>query len=114
MAEVVEGLTINPTRMRSNIDGTHGVVFAERAAMLLSAKLGRDVAHKILQDAAKKSSKQKRRLSEILAEIPEVTNHLDRGSLRRLEAPEQYLGSAEVFRKALLSSESKTKKKKEQ
>jgi 3-carboxy-cis,cis-muconate cycloisomerase len=100
--------------MRSNIDATHGVIFAERATMLIGPKLGRDVAHKVLQDAVKKSSKQKRRLSEVLAEIPEVTNHLDRASLRSLEVPEEYLGSAEAFRKALLTSKSKTKKKREQ
>ena len=114
MAEVAEGLSINAARMRSNIDATHGVIFAERAAMLLGAKLERDVARKILQDAVKKSTKQKRRLSEVLAEIPEVTNHLDRATLRNLERPEEYLGSAEVFRKALISSKSKTTKKKEQ
>ncbi|HEY6185398.1 MAG TPA: 3-carboxy-cis,cis-muconate cycloisomerase, partial [Terriglobales bacterium] len=44
MAEVAEGLSINAARMRSNIDATHGVIFAERAAMLLGAKLERDVA----------------------------------------------------------------------
>jgi 3-carboxy-cis,cis-muconate cycloisomerase len=114
MAEVAEGLSINAASMRSNIDATQGVIFAERAAMLLGAKLERDVARKILQDAVKKSTKQKRRLSEVLAEIPEVTNHLDRATLRNLERPEEYLGSAEVLRKALISSKSKTTKKKEQ
>jgi 3-carboxy-cis,cis-muconate cycloisomerase len=114
MGEVVEGLTVHSTRMRSNIDATHGVIFAERASMLLGTKLGRDVAHKILQDAVKKSTKQKRHLSEVLAETTEVTNHLDRSALRDLEVAEQYLGSAEIFRKALLSSTLKTPKKKEQ
>ena len=114
MAEVAEGLTVNASRMRSNIEATHGAIFAERAMMLLGAKLGRDVAHKILQDALKKSTKQKRHLSEVLAKIPEIANHLDRTALRRLESPEQYLGSAEVFRKALLSPKPKTIKKKEQ
>ena len=109
MAEVAEGLTVDKIRMRSNIEATQGVIFAERATVLLGAKLGRDIAHKILQEAVKKSSKQKRRLSETLAEIPEVANHLDRATLRRLESPEEYLGSAEAFRKSLLSS--KTKKK---
>jgi 3-carboxy-cis,cis-muconate cycloisomerase len=113
MAEVAEGLTVNRSRMRSNIEATHGAIFAERVVMLLGAKLGRDVTHKILQDALKKSTKQKRHLSEVLAEIPEVANHLDRTALRRLESPDEYLGSAEVFRKALLSKP-KTIKKKEQ
>ncbi len=111
MAEVAEGLKVNASRMRANIEAMHGAIFAERAAVLLGAKLGRDVGHKILQDASKKSWKQKRRLSEVLAEIPEVTVHLDRATLRHLESPEEYLGAAEVFRKALLSTSNKTKKK---
>ncbi len=114
MAEVAEGLQVDPSRMRSNIQATHGAIFAERATMLLGAELGRDVAHQILQDAVRKSAKQKRRLSEVLAEIPEVSSHLDRAALRRLETPEEYLGSAEAFRRALLSPKSYHTKKKEQ
>ncbi|HSS97614.1 MAG TPA: 3-carboxy-cis,cis-muconate cycloisomerase [Terriglobales bacterium] len=114
MAEVAEGLTINAPRMRSNIDATQGAIFAERASLVLGTKLGRNVAHKILQDAVKKSSKQKRRLSEVLAEIPDVTKHLSSATLRSLEIPEEYLGSTEAFRKALLSPKLKMKKKKEQ
>jgi 3-carboxy-cis,cis-muconate cycloisomerase len=111
MAEVAEGLTVDAGRMRANIEATHGAVFAERATMMLGAKLGRDVAHKILQDASKKSAKQKRRLSEVLAEIPEVTSHLDARKLRGLEDPTEYLGSAETFRKALLASKPRVRKK---
>jgi hypothetical protein len=39
----------------------------------------------------------------VLAEIPEVTAHLDPSELNQLETREQYLGSAEVFRKALIA-----------
>lgn len=113
MAEVAEGLLIDESRMRANITATRGVIFAERATMLLGAKLGRDVAHKVLEDATKKSQKQKRHLSEVLAEIPEVARNLDPQKLRRLEKPEEYLGSGEIFRKALTFSTkpAKTKKK---
>jgi hypothetical protein len=39
----------------------------------------------------------------VLAETPEVAIHLGRAELEDLETPEQYLGSAEAFRKALVS-----------
>ena len=42
MAEVAEGLAVDPERMRANIAATRGVIFAERAAMLLGKKIGRD------------------------------------------------------------------------
>jgi 3-carboxy-cis,cis-muconate cycloisomerase len=111
MAEVAGGLTVDPVRMRANIDATHGVVFAERAMMLLGPKLGRDVAHKLLEEATRKSVEQGKHLSEVLVEMPEITSHIERSMLRELELPEQYLGSAEAFREALLSSTSEKSKK---
>lgn len=111
MAEVAEGLAVDPARMRANIDATRGVVFAERAMMLLGSKLGRDVAHKLLEEATRTSVTQGRHLSEVLAEIPEVTSHIEGSTLRQLELPEQYLGSAEAFREALLSSAGEDSKK---
>lgn len=110
MAEVAEGLTVDAARMRTNIEATRGVIFAERAAMLLASDLGRDVAHKLVEEATRKSVMQGRNLSEVLAEINEVTAHIDTSTLRELEVPEEYLGSAEVFREALLSSATNPKK----
>jgi len=95
---------VDGQRMRANIDATKGVIFAERAMILLGSKLGRDVAHKVLEEATRTSVTQGRHLAEVLAEMPEITSHIDRVALRQLEAPEQYLGSAEVFRQALLAS----------
>jgi 3-carboxy-cis,cis-muconate cycloisomerase len=89
--------------MRANLDATRAVIFAERAMMLLGEKLGRDVAFKLLDQATRQSVIQGRRLHEALAEIPEVSRHLDRETLKKIETPEEYLGSSEVFRKRLLS-----------
>jgi 3-carboxy-cis,cis-muconate cycloisomerase len=103
MAEVAEGLSVETNRMRANIERTNGVIFAERAMMLLGAKLGRDVAHKLLQAAARKSADEGKHLAAVLAEIPEVTRHMSSADLKQLETPEQYLGSAEAFRRALVA-----------
>jgi 3-carboxy-cis,cis-muconate cycloisomerase len=103
MTEVAEGLSVDTKRMRVNIENTRGAIFAERAMMLLGAKLGRDVAHRIVCAAVTMSFQEGRSLSDVLAEIPEVTAHLDAAELKQLETPEQYLGSAEVFRKALIA-----------
>ena len=104
MGEVAEGFSVDPARMRHNIEATNGLIFAERAMMLLAAELGRDVAHRLLEEVTRKSIAQKKRLSEMLAELPEVVSRLDRSVLAQLEVAEQYLGSAEAFRKALLDS----------
>jgi 3-carboxy-cis,cis-muconate cycloisomerase len=107
MAEVAEGLCaeaglIDVDKMRANLANTHGVIFAERAMMLLGAKLGRDVAHEIME-AASRSVTRDQSLSAVLAKMPEVTAHLSSTDLADLENPEHYLGSAEAFRKTLLA-----------
>jgi 3-carboxy-cis,cis-muconate cycloisomerase len=79
MAEVVEGLTIDSDRMRANIDATQGAVFSEKAMMLLASEVGRDKAHEAVKDG-----------------VPDMPG---------LRVPEDYLGSAEVFRKRLLEGE---------
>jgi 3-carboxy-cis,cis-muconate cycloisomerase len=103
MAEVAEGLTVDVQKMRLNIENTNGAIFAERAMMLLGAKLGRDVAHKVVDAAVRKSVKEGKHLAAVLAETPEVATHLGQAELKELETPEQYLGSAEAFREALVS-----------
>jgi 3-carboxy-cis,cis-muconate cycloisomerase len=104
MAEVAKGLTVDSARMRSNIDATHGTIFAEKAQTILAPHLGREAAHKLLESATAEAIGHGRRLSEVLAEKPEVTRYLDAKTLRNLENPELYLGVAEDFRTGLLSS----------
>jgi len=109
MAEVAEGLSVDAARMRANIENTKGVIFAERAMMLLGPSLGRDAAHNLLEEATRKSRLQGKLLSQVLAEMPEVTSRLDGSALRQLEKPDQYLGATETFRRALVSSSQKRK-----
>jgi len=103
MAEVAEGLAVDSVRMRQNIENTKGLIFAERVMMSLAAELGRDVAHKLVEDTVHKSVAQNKHLSTLLMESPEVRSHLDESLLAQLEVPEQYLGSAEAFREALVT-----------
>jgi 3-carboxy-cis,cis-muconate cycloisomerase len=104
MAEVAEGLSVDEHRMRTNIESTRGIIFAERAMMLLGEKIGRDAAHELLDDATRRSVSQGRALHEVLGEMPEISSHLDLKLLEKIDTPEEYLGSANVFRKRLLSS----------
>ncbi len=92
MREVAEGLSVDEARMRANIEATRGVIFAERAMMLLGEKVGRDAAHKLLDRATRQSVTQGRRLHEVLSEMTEVSRHLDAATLRSIEVPEEYLG----------------------
>ena len=114
MAEAAQGLSVDAKKMRLNIENTNEAIFAERAMMMLAAKLGRDAAHKILNAAVKKSAEERTSLSAVLAGIPEVTMHLGPAELEHLGTPEQYLGSAEALRKALVSEADRENDDKEQ
>jgi 3-carboxy-cis,cis-muconate cycloisomerase len=103
MAEAVEGLSVDAARMRANLEATRGTIFAEKAMMLLGQKLGRDTAHKALEEAIRTSVAQHRHLAEVLAEMPEVSGYVDAAALQQLEIPEEYLGAAKEFRLRLLS-----------
>ncbi len=113
MAEVAEGLSVDEDRMRANIEATRGVIFAERAMMLLGEKIGRDAAHKLLDEATRRTVSQGRALHEVVGEMPEISRHLDLKILEKIDTPEEYLGSANAFRKRLLSSASDADDEKE-
>jgi 3-carboxy-cis,cis-muconate cycloisomerase len=104
MTEVSDGLSVDASRMRGNLETTGGLIFAEKAMMLLAPEIGRDKAHELLESAAKKAAAEGKRLVEALAQMPEAIRHLDSATLAKLEVPEEYLGSAEAFRRAQLES----------
>jgi 3-carboxy-cis,cis-muconate cycloisomerase len=111
MAEAAEGLDVNAEKMRADIEATRGGVFAEKASMLLAAKLGHEAAHKIAAEAARRSQADGSSLADVLAEIPEAKRVLDAAALRDLGAPEKYLGVAEELRKRLLAGDGREKSK---
>jgi 3-carboxy-cis,cis-muconate cycloisomerase len=91
VATVIDGLTVNPERMRANIDATRGAVFAEKAAILLAPRAGRAAAHSLVAEAVNANN-----LREGLAHL------LTLEELQTIDCPEDYLGAAERFRRRLL------------
>jgi 3-carboxy-cis,cis-muconate cycloisomerase len=98
MLEVAEGLRVDPERMRSNIEATRGVIFAERAMLLLAGKLGREQAHHTIEEAVRLTEQSGRTLVDVLADL----GILPAGQIAGLDSAQAYLGSAETFRKRLL------------
>ena len=98
MAETAEGLTVDAARMRKNIEATGGNVFAERIMMVLAPAMGRDRAHKLLEEVTARSLRENRRLTDVLKATPEITNAVPLATLEELDVPGLYLGSADEFR----------------
>jgi len=91
VADAIEGLTVDASRMRANIEATQGAVFAEKAAMLLAPQMGRTKAQALVAEALK--GKNLREGMECL---------LTPDQLQSIDRPEDYLGAAETFRQRLL------------
>jgi 3-carboxy-cis,cis-muconate cycloisomerase len=102
MAEVAKGLRVDAARMRSNIDATRGMAFAERAMMVLAGSMGREAAHRLLEKAVVRAWDDGCTLAQALANMPETSAAMRTGKLDDLDSPQAYLGSAETFRQQLL------------
>jgi 3-carboxy-cis,cis-muconate cycloisomerase len=89
--EVVEGLEVDPDRMRRNLDATDGLILAERVSFLLSERLGRLEAHDLVREAAASG----RPLREAL--LADERAGLGEEELDAALDPTAYAGSAEAF-----------------
>jgi 3-carboxy-cis,cis-muconate cycloisomerase len=100
--EIAEGLLVDKTRMRLNLDAMLGLPQTEAVSAALAQKVGRSVAHEILRKAAFQSRERRQHLSATLKTFPEVTAHLTHADIDRLLQPSGYLGSAPHFVQSVL------------
>lgn len=97
MAEVAEGLAVDPGRMRANLDLTHGLIFAEAAQMALAPAIGRDAAHALVASACRRAVAEHRHLRDILEAERGVTEVLDRERIENLFDPAGYVGASGAY-----------------
>ncbi len=102
MRDAAASLSVDPGRMRENLEATHGAIFAERVAMRVGSVLGRDRAQALLRDAIGRAGSAGQPLSRILRAVPEIADLLSEEELDTLDEPERYLGAAEAFRRRLI------------
>jgi len=94
---VLQGLEVDPAKMRANIDITNGLVMSEAVMMGLGRHIGREVAHDLVQELCQQALREDKPLLELLAAHPQVNRHLDRAALTALCDPANYLGQAGVM-----------------
>jgi 3-carboxy-cis,cis-muconate cycloisomerase len=110
ITQVIKGLELDANRMTGNLEVTRGQVLAEAISMALAKKTGRPQAKRLVEQACRKASAEGRHLREILAETPEVREHLSARDLDGLFNPENYLGVAEELVDRALQVHSKNSK----
>ena len=104
-------LEIDPSRMRANLDVTHGLIFAEAVQMALAKAAGRQAAHDIVEAASNRARSERRALREVLASDPAVTRHLNAQELEKLFDPQQYLGESSRMIDTVLKSHASSRSK---
>jgi 3-carboxy-cis,cis-muconate cycloisomerase len=97
VADLAQGVEVDPDRMRSNVDLTHGLIMAEAITFALAAKMSRRDAQKLVEEASQKAVAEKRSLQNVLGEDARVTAHLAGPTLGRLFEPMSYQGAAQTF-----------------
>jgi len=91
---MLSGLIVDEARMRENLGVSRGLIVAEAVMMGLAPHMGRQQAHDVVYAACRQVNEHGGSLAEVLANMPDVTRHLDRAAIDRLTAPENYLGMA--------------------
>jgi len=101
MTRILEGLTVDPERMRENLDRSYGLVYSQRVLLALAeAGLPRQVAYELVQRAAMRAWRERRAFFECLQEEPEITRHLTPEALKASFDPAWYLRHVDtVFRR---------------
>jgi 3-carboxy-cis,cis-muconate cycloisomerase len=97
VVDIGEGLEVDASRMRANLDATGGLVMAEAVAMALGARIGKHDAHALVEAAARRATADKKNLRDVLAADERVTTLLSADDLDRLFDPGAYQGMAQSF-----------------
>ena len=107
-ADALAGLSVDPARMRGNLESSRGFVMAESVAMALAPHLGRSEAHHLVDNAVRTAARTGATLADALRSDPAVTRHLTPAEIDQRLDPAAYLGAARTFvERALARRESR-------
>jgi adenylosuccinate lyase len=97
LAEVLEGLQLDPERMRANLGLTGGLIVSEAVMLALGRVIGRQEAHRVVAQAARRAAAGEATFAELLNADARVAACLDATDLAALLDPTRHLGlSAEI------------------
>lgn len=104
---MLEGLVVDPERMRLNLAATGGLIVAEAVMMGLAPHMGRQQAHDLVYEACREALARKRTLFEVLDAAAPVRAVIDSAALRALCEPANYLGAAGAMVDRVLAARKK-------
>jgi 3-carboxy-cis,cis-muconate cycloisomerase len=95
--EMIEGLQIDSARMLQNLGATNGLIFAEAVAAALAKHIGKQGAHKLVEECCRRAAAEKKHLREIVSGNAEIQSRLTPPELDNLFQPLNFLGAANEF-----------------
>ncbi len=104
VVDMAQGLEVDGERMRLNLTETRGQIMAEAVSFALGAKVGKEEAHRLVEEASRKAAAAKRELQEVLGEDDRIKLHLSVGELARLFEPMGYQGAAQTLIDRIIGS----------
>jgi 3-carboxy-cis,cis-muconate cycloisomerase len=94
---LLEGLVVDPARMRRNLELTHGMISADAVMMALAPQVGREQAHHLVAAACQRALASGGHLLDELQADATITAHLPPQRLGELLDPVNYTGLAAAF-----------------
>ena len=94
VSEIAEGLVVDASAMRTNLDRSLGLVYSEAASVRLSAALGKAAAHAKMEELSSVAASSKRNLLEVMRSDAVIGRHIDAAELEALFRPESTFGAA--------------------
>jgi 3-carboxy-cis,cis-muconate cycloisomerase len=91
-------------RIAENLEATRGLNLAGPVAAALTALLGRQAAHQLLEEACRKALDEERPLRDVLAGLPELRGHVSASELDAFFEPARHLGEANALIDRALAS----------
>jgi adenylosuccinate lyase len=107
MRYILEGLEVNPAKMRRNLDTLGGFLLSERVMFALAEPLGKQTAHEAVYDAAMRGLEEGITFEQALMESPQVQKAIGSQALKALLDPTTYVGFApEIVARVLAEAQS--------
>lgn len=107
---ILETLIVKPDNMLRNLERSGGFVTSEALVMALADPLGRDRAHALVLELARKARRQKLSFRQIVETDPVVNDHLTRKQIERCLDHRNALGLASHFVDRVLAAHRRTRK----
>jgi 3-carboxy-cis,cis-muconate cycloisomerase len=104
VADIAQSLEVDAERTRTNVEATQGLIMAEAVTVALAAKIGRQQAQQIVDEASRVALSRNRHLNSVLAEDPRVTAQMTAGELARVFELMSYQGVAQTFIERIVGS----------